>query len=175
VDSSGADNAVHSTSADRAETSQCSSSGVHGKCSKSPPTRCVSKNFAASRSRAYGNGRPRRRNAVRANHIYGMSWVDSETLALARELDTGNSCAANHTSNSVAKPGQNDEVIPANVAEAANFYQTNGLLHGRPQIRAQEQGRTEFWATFATTTRQILCDAKVPLVRSRIHKISHGN
>jgi hypothetical protein len=43
---------------------------------------------------------------------------------------------------SVAKPGQNDEVIPANVAEAANFYQINGLLHGRPQIRAEEQGRT---------------------------------
>jgi hypothetical protein len=49
---------------------------------------------------------------------------------------------------SVAKPGQNDEVIPANVAEAANFYQTNGLLHGRPQIRVEEQGRTRILGNF---------------------------
>jgi hypothetical protein len=81
--------------------------------------------------------------------IYGMSWGGSETLALARELKTQKiPVLLTIQVDSVAKPGQNDEVIPANVAEAANFYQTNGLLHGRPQIRAEEQGRTRILGNF---------------------------
>ena len=31
---------------------------------------------------------------------------------------------------SVAKLGKNDTTIPANVAQAANFYQPHGLVHG---------------------------------------------
>jgi len=81
--------------------------------------------------------------------IYGMSWGGSETLALARELEAQEiPVLLTIQVDSVAKPGQNDEVIPANVAEAANFYQTNGLLHGRPQIRAEEQGRTRILGNF---------------------------
>jgi hypothetical protein len=81
--------------------------------------------------------------------IYGMSWGGSETLALARELKTQQiPVLLTIQVDSVAKPGQNDEVIPANVAEAANFYQTNGLLHGRPQIRGEEQGRTRILGNF---------------------------
>jgi hypothetical protein len=44
---------------------------------------------------------------------------------------------------SVAKIGEDDSVIPANVAQAANFYQSNGLLHGRSQIRAADASRTK--------------------------------
>jgi hypothetical protein len=49
---------------------------------------------------------------------------------------------------SVAKIGQNDTVIPANVAQAVNFYQTKGLLHGRPEIRAADPARTEIIGNF---------------------------
>jgi hypothetical protein len=35
---------------------------------------------------------------------------------------------------SVSKPGKQARFIPANVAQAINFYQLNGLLHGRRQI-----------------------------------------
>jgi len=81
--------------------------------------------------------------------IYGMSWGGSETLALARELKTQKiPVLLTIQVDSVAKPGQNDEVIPVNVGEAANFYQTNGLLHGRPQIRAEDQGRTRILGNF---------------------------
>ena len=81
--------------------------------------------------------------------IYGMSWGGSEALALARELKTQKiPVLLTIQVDSVAKLGQNDEVIPANVAEAANFYQTNGLLHGRPQIRAEEQERTRILGNF---------------------------
>jgi hypothetical protein len=34
------------------------------------------------------------------------------------------------------------------VAEAVNFYQDNGLLHGRPAIRAQDAERTKILGNF---------------------------
>src|ERR1700747_614232 len=81
--------------------------------------------------------------------IYGMSWGGSETLALARELEAQEiPVLLTIQVDSIAKPGENDEVIPANVAEAANFYQANGLLHGRPQIRAEDQERTRILGNF---------------------------
>jgi hypothetical protein len=39
---------------------------------------------------------------------------------------------------SVARPFHNDRVIPSNVLQAANFYQTRGLIHGRSKISAAE-------------------------------------
>lgn len=81
--------------------------------------------------------------------IYGMSWGGSETVALARELkDDKIPVLLTVQVDSVAKVGQNDEVIPANVAEAANFYQTDGLLHGQEKIRAEQSGRTKILGNF---------------------------
>ncbi len=48
----------------------------------------------------------------------------------------------------VAKWGEKDGVIPANVAEAANFYQAEGLLHGQTEIRAAEAKRTRILGNF---------------------------
>ena len=71
--------------------------------------------------------------------IYGHSWGASETVALARRL--------NHLSipvlltiqvDSVQKLNENDGEIPPNVREAVNFYQSEGLLHGRPRIEAMD-------------------------------------
>jgi hypothetical protein len=81
--------------------------------------------------------------------IYGMSWGGSETVALARELkDDKIPVLLTVQVDSVAKVGQNDEVIPANVAEAVNFYQSDGLLHGRAQIRAADANRTRILGNF---------------------------
>jgi phage gp45-like len=44
--------------------------------------------------------------------------------------------------------GENDAVIPANVAEAANFYQAEGLLHGQTAIRAAEGASTRILGNF---------------------------
>src|ERR1700730_18599182 len=44
---------------------------------------------------------------------------------------------------SVAKIGQNDSVIPPNVAQAINLYQPNGLIHGRKKISAADPARNE--------------------------------
>jgi hypothetical protein len=81
--------------------------------------------------------------------IYGMSWGASETVALARELEKENiSVVLTIQVDSVSKIGQNDAVIPANVAEAVNFYQANGALHGRPKIRAADETRTRILGNF---------------------------
>ena len=81
--------------------------------------------------------------------IYGHSWGASETVTLARRL--------NHLSipvlltiqvDSVQKFNENDGLIPPNVQEAINFYQTEGLLHGRPRIEAMDPERTTILGNF---------------------------
>lgn len=81
--------------------------------------------------------------------IYGMSWGGSETVALARELGAEKiPVLLTVQVDSVAKAGQDDGVIPANVAEAANFYQNDGLLHGRAEIHAADTARTRILGNF---------------------------
>jgi len=81
--------------------------------------------------------------------LYGHSWGASETLDLARKLKKdGIHVLLTVQVDSVNKVGQNDEVIPANVAQAANFYQSNGLLHGLREIHAADPSRTEIIGNF---------------------------
>jgi hypothetical protein len=76
--------------------------------------------------------------------IYGHSWGGSETVALARELQSdGIPVLLTIQVDSVSKIGEDDSLIPANVEQAANFYQSNGYLHGRPEIRAADPARTK--------------------------------
>jgi hypothetical protein len=75
--------------------------------------------------------------------LFGHSWGASEAITLARELNgDGIPVLLTVQVDSVQKPGENDTVIPPNVAEAANFYQLNGFLHGEPEIRAADPKRT---------------------------------
>src|SRR5580658_124082 len=81
--------------------------------------------------------------------IYGHSWGGSETVALAKQLEKdGVPVLLTVQVDSVSKFGENDEVIPANVAQAVNFYQLNGLVHGRPKIRAADTARTQIVGNF---------------------------
>jgi hypothetical protein len=76
--------------------------------------------------------------------IYGHSWGGSETVALAKALKRDRiPVLLTIQVDSVAKIGEDDSVIPSNVAQAVNFYQANGIIHGRPQIRAADLARTE--------------------------------
>jgi hypothetical protein len=81
--------------------------------------------------------------------LYGHSWGASETIDLARRLQ-GDSIPVLLTVqvDSVSKLGQNDRVIPANVAQAANFYQEDGLLQGKSEIRAADPHRTQIDGNF---------------------------
>jgi hypothetical protein len=81
--------------------------------------------------------------------IFGHSWGASETVTLARKLEKdGIPVLLTIQVDSVSKLGQNDSVIPANVGQAVNFYQPDGIIHGRPQIRAADPARTEIVGNF---------------------------
>lgn len=81
--------------------------------------------------------------------IYGHSWGASETVSLARRLGhDGIPVLLTVQVDSVAKKGEQDEYIPANVIQAANFYQLTGLLHGRRTIRAVDPAKTQIVGNF---------------------------
>jgi hypothetical protein len=81
--------------------------------------------------------------------IYGHSWGASETVNLARELQKdGVPVLLTVQVDSVEKPGEDDSVIPANVAEAVNLYQVNGIVHGRTLIRAADPAHTQIIGNF---------------------------
>jgi pimeloyl-ACP methyl ester carboxylesterase len=81
--------------------------------------------------------------------IFGHSWGGSETVALARKLQgEGIPVLLTIQVDSVAKLGEDDSLIPANVAHAANFYQSNGLLHGRSEIHAADPSHTQIIGNF---------------------------
>jgi hypothetical protein len=81
--------------------------------------------------------------------LYGHSWGASESIYLARELQTdGVPVLLTIQVDSVSKNRRNDSVIPANVEQAANFYQTHGLVRGESQIRAADPSRTRILGNF---------------------------
>ena len=132
--------------------------------------------------------------------IYGHSWGASETVRLAQKLEKEDvPVLLTIQVDSVSKMGENDGVIPANVTRAANFYQPNGLVHGRSEIRAADPARTEiignfrfdykanpircrerypwFDRVFLKTHTEIECDPKVwnqveSLIRSQIASVT---
>jgi pimeloyl-ACP methyl ester carboxylesterase len=76
--------------------------------------------------------------------LFGHSWGASAAVALARDLRRqGIPVLLTVQIDSVAKMWQNDSVIPDNVAEAVNFYQPHGIIHGRRQITAADPAKTE--------------------------------
>jgi hypothetical protein len=93
--------------------------------------------------------------------IFGHSWGASETVTLARKLERdGIPVLLTIQVDSVSKIGQNDKIIPANVGQAVNFYQPDGIIHGRPAIRAADPDRTEIVGNFRFdySTHPIQCD-----------------
>ena len=75
--------------------------------------------------------------------LFGHSWGASAAVYLARDLQRdGIPVSLTVQVDSVQKHGEDDSMIPPNVHEAVNFYQTGGILHGRSQIRALDESRT---------------------------------
>jgi hypothetical protein len=84
--------------------------------------------------------------------IYGHSWGASETIALARQLNALNiPVLLTIQVDSVQKPNEDDTDIPPNVREAVNFYQVEGLLHGRPLIKAMDSKKTTILGNFESS------------------------
>ena len=81
--------------------------------------------------------------------LFGHSWGGAAAISLARQLQReGIPVLLTVQVDSIAKPGQDDRVVPVNVARAVNFYQTHGLLHGRSRITAADPAHTEILDNF---------------------------
>jgi hypothetical protein len=84
--------------------------------------------------------------------LYGHSWGASEAVAIARRLERdGVPVLLVAQVDGVPKLGEDDGVIPANVAQAINFYQSDGFLHGRRRIRAADPAATTILGNFRLT------------------------
>jgi len=81
--------------------------------------------------------------------LFGHSWGASAAVSLARELrQRAVPVSLIIQVDSISKVGEDDSVIPANVAEAVNFYQPDGMLHGRSKITAADPSRTRILGNF---------------------------
>jgi hypothetical protein len=107
------------------------------------------------------NGKPTEEEKMRAHVIlYGHSWGASAVVTLAKELQQDKiPVLLTVQVDSVAKGDQDDSVIPANVAEAVNFYQPDGWLHGREAITAADPAHTHILGNFRFSYKEapIVC------------------
>ncbi len=107
--------------------------------------------------------------------IYGHSWGASQAVTLARDLGRLEiPVSLTILLDSVHKPGHDDAVIPPNVRNFVNFYQTRGLIHGRSRIRASDPKRTNMIGNFrmACEERHIDCD-NYPWIARHLNKPHH--
>jgi pimeloyl-ACP methyl ester carboxylesterase len=87
--------------------------------------------------------------------LFGQSWGASAAVMLARDLRAQRvPILLTVQVDSVAKLWQNDSVIPDNVAEAVNFYQTQGIIHGRRQIVAADPAKTQILGNYLLDYRK---------------------
>jgi hypothetical protein len=81
--------------------------------------------------------------------LFGHSWGASAVVSLSLKLErAGIPVTLTIQIDSVAKPFQNDWLIPANVLEAVNFYQTHGLIQGRQKIVPADPAHTTILGNF---------------------------
>lgn len=81
--------------------------------------------------------------------LFGHSWGASAVVLLAHELNqAGVPVLLTVQVDSVRKPWQHDDVIPENVAAAVNFYQPHGFIHGRANIRAANDSKTDILGNY---------------------------
>jgi hypothetical protein len=107
--------------------------------------------------------------------IYGHSWGGSQAVTLARQLGQKSvPVLLTIQVDSVQKPGHDDAVIPPNVRDAINFYQTKGLIHGRSSIRPADPSRTNIIGNVQMTyqDRRINCD-NYPWIARHLNKPHH--
>jgi hypothetical protein len=98
-----------------------------------------------------GSLSPNEKSAARIV-IYGHSWGGSETVNFARVLGRlGIPVLLTIQVDSVEKSGENDGTIPPNVRDAINFYQEDGLLHGRSSIQAANPRLTTIMGNYESS------------------------
>jgi len=104
--------------------------------------------------------------------LYGHSWGASEAVTLARRLNALTiPVLLTIQVDSVEKSHENDRTIPPNVIEAVNFYQTEGLLHGRSAIAAMDPEKTTILGNYQSSYRghPVTCEGFPWFARAFMH------
>ncbi len=78
--------------------------------------------------------------------LYGQSFGGAAVVKLARQLKAAGIPVL--LTVQVDAVGHNDEVIPANVAAAANLFQNESFIHGPSHIRAEDPQATQIIGNF---------------------------
>lgn len=104
--------------------------------------------------------------------LYGHSFGGAAVIKLARELEAmGVPVLLMVQIDSV---GRGDDVVPANVARAANLFQRNGfLIRGEPAIRAADPQRTEILGNFEFDYRKKKIDLSQASWWKRVGREAH--
>jgi len=104
--------------------------------------------------------------------LFGHSWGASAVVMLARELNhDGIPVLLTVQVDSVAKLWQDDGIIPENVAQAVNFYQPHGFIHGRSQITAADDSKTQILGNYRFDYQQapVKCEGVSWIDRTFMH------
>ena len=107
--------------------------------------------------------------------IFGHSWGAAAAVLLARDLGRLHiPVLLTVQVDSVAKPWQDDSVIPENVSEAVNFYQPHGLVHGRAKINAADPSKTRVLGNYLVDYRKNPVECPNPSWFDRYFAPSHA-
>jgi pimeloyl-ACP methyl ester carboxylesterase len=113
----------------------------------------------------------RERESVRLI-LYGQSFGGAAVVKFARELKTLDIPVM--LTVQVDSIGRNDEVIPSNVAAAANLFQRDGVfVHGRAPIRAEDPRKTEIIGNFQFSYRDRAIHLSGVPWHKKIFRIAH--
>lgn len=103
--------------------------------------------------------------------LYGQSFGGGAVVKFARQLEaTGIPVTLTVQVDAV---GRDDEVIPANVAAAANLFQSGGLVHGPSHIRPEDPRATEIIGNFEFNYRGSTIDLSDVPCHKKIFQKGH--
>jgi hypothetical protein len=118
-----------------------------------------------------GRLEPEERRAVRLI-LYGQSFGGAAVVKFARQLQRIDVPVL--LTLQVDSVGRGDAVIPANVAQAANLYQRNGLfIRGEPRIRPEDPQRTQILGNFKFDYRQKKIDLSGVSWLKKAFRVAH--
>ncbi len=104
--------------------------------------------------------------------VYGMSFGGAAVVKLARQLDEENLPIL--LTVQVDSIGRDDAEIPPNVKRAANLFQRSGkIIHGEPEIRAQDPSRTQILGNFEYDYRNSSIDISNVSWIKKIFRAAH--
>ncbi len=104
--------------------------------------------------------------------LYGQSFGGAAVVKFARELKKLDIPVM--LTVQVDSVGRNDEIIPSNVAAAANLFQRDGFfVHGRAPIRAEDPRKTEIIGNFQFSYRDRAIDLSGVPWRKKIFRGAH--